>query len=227
MGQYYQIINIDKRERIHPHHLDNGAKLMEWCYVGNEMTNALMNKLRKDWRGDRVYIVGDYADLSDRSEYWANAYEEAITELNIADTVNHDGVKIDSLYKVGYADEDSEQYVKDISKDVCTKGSALRYIVNRKFGKYIDITHCPTSRTGINEEDGTLWNMYVHPLPLLIAMGNNRGGGDYRENSPGFEYVGSWCDSVRWIEVYEKTKEIHGFESMSEFMPNFGIKIYR
>ena len=30
MGQYHSVYNIDKKEAIHPHHLGDGAKLLEW-----------------------------------------------------------------------------------------------------------------------------------------------------------------------------------------------------
>ena len=33
----------------------------------------------------------------------------------------------------------------------------------------------------------------IHPLPLLTAVGNGRGGGDFHEGNTGFEVVGSWA----------------------------------
>lgn len=33
----------------------------------------------------------------------------------------------------------------------------------------------------------------IHPLPLLTAVGNGRGGGDFHEGNTGFEFVGAWA----------------------------------
>ena len=33
----------------------------------------------------------------------------------------------------------------------------------------------------------------IHPLPLLTAVGNDRGSGDFHEGNTGFEFVGLWA----------------------------------
>ena len=33
----------------------------------------------------------------------------------------------------------------------------------------------------------------IHPLPLLTAVGNDRGGGDFHEGNTGYENVGMWA----------------------------------
>ena len=38
-------------------------------------------------------------------------------------------------------------------------------------------------------DDGWL----IHPLPLLTAVGNDRGGGDFHDRNIGFEHVGIWA----------------------------------
>ena len=67
MGQYYKVINVDKKEFIHPHKFGCGLKLMEWCYIddkgeSNAFVSAMVYLLNNRWKGDRVYVVGDYAD---------------------------------------------------------------------------------------------------------------------------------------------------------------------
>lgn len=57
MGQYWLIGNITKKEKIEPMSF---RKLMEWCYVGNTMTNKLINLLQSKWKDDEIVIVGDY-----------------------------------------------------------------------------------------------------------------------------------------------------------------------
>ena len=68
MGQYYRAVNIDKKQYISPHSYDCGAKLMEFSYIdnkrkSNEFISTLHGLLNNEWKNDRVYLTGDYADL--------------------------------------------------------------------------------------------------------------------------------------------------------------------
>jgi hypothetical protein len=83
MGQYYYVVNLDKREYLHPHRLGNGLKLLEFGTSSCGTMTALALLLAdgngrgggdmatdKDpkaewigrWAGDRIVIAGDYAD---------------------------------------------------------------------------------------------------------------------------------------------------------------------
>lgn len=79
MGQYYIAVNLDKRQKIEPHAFNDGAKLMEFASAGGGMMTGLALLLANgngrgggdcrschpiigSWAGDRVVIVGDYAD---------------------------------------------------------------------------------------------------------------------------------------------------------------------
>lgn len=48
----------------------------------------------------------------------------------------------------------------------------------------------------------------VHPLPLLTALGNGRGGGDYRGND--IERVGTWA----WDEISVSGEPVNGFKEV-------------
>lgn len=82
MGQYYLIVNIDKKQYLHPHHFNEGLKLLEFGCSGEGTMTALalllsdgngqgggdlhtevkeFNKIIGSWAGDRVIIAGDYA----------------------------------------------------------------------------------------------------------------------------------------------------------------------
>lgn len=63
MGQYYKVVNIDKKEYMYS---DGGIKLMEWSYNRNPLVLNIMKKLANEWKGDRVFVVGDYALSGDR-----------------------------------------------------------------------------------------------------------------------------------------------------------------
>lgn len=88
MGQYFLIVNTDKREYLHPHRLGCGLKLWEIC--ANKALNVLGFLLRQSseggggdiqkdyknagrWAGDRIVIVGDYDD--------SKLYEKAKAEF--------------------------------------------------------------------------------------------------------------------------------------------------
>jgi len=81
MGQYHQPYNIDKKQFIHGHRIDNGLKLMEqvgfdkststalWLLLSNSNGrgggDARPHPLIGSWAGDRIIVQGDYAEPKD------------------------------------------------------------------------------------------------------------------------------------------------------------------
>jgi hypothetical protein len=85
MGQYHYLVNLDKKQFVHPHQIGNGLKLRE--QVGREYSTAtalvmLLAASSRDggrgggdfrarhplvgsWAGDRIAFVGDYAEKDD------------------------------------------------------------------------------------------------------------------------------------------------------------------
>ena len=81
MGQYYMtafMLDDGTVEVMHPHHYDNGLKLMEHSYVGNNYVNTVIQHLMD--RGIcRMAHVGDYSDdvidsMNGRKKYARKAY---------------------------------------------------------------------------------------------------------------------------------------------------------
>lgn len=81
MGQYYMIVNVDKKEYISPHDFDCGLKLMEFAnpvYTGKIMSALAIlladgngrgggdlysdNPIIGSWKFNRIVVTGDYAD---------------------------------------------------------------------------------------------------------------------------------------------------------------------
>jgi hypothetical protein len=80
MGQYYKIVNLDKKQYMEPWTFDDGAKLLEFGMSAEGTMTALAilladgngrgggdlndepNPLVGSWAGDRIVISGDYAD---------------------------------------------------------------------------------------------------------------------------------------------------------------------
>lgn len=79
MGQYHVITNLTKRAGYVPRSLGNGIKLMEFGADGFGAMGALVHLLNASWGGDRIAIVGDYAEAGDLS---AEATEEAGTSAD-------------------------------------------------------------------------------------------------------------------------------------------------
>lgn len=80
MGQYYKIVNADQRQFMHPHHMGAGLKAIEivtsWsvpaALVGliavdpnNQPADLANNKDTGRWAGDRILLIGDYAENTD------------------------------------------------------------------------------------------------------------------------------------------------------------------
>lgn len=87
MGQYYTIINLDKKEFLHPHKFGDGLKLLEFGMSAQGTMTALAVLLAEgngrgggdlrvepdcpvadlvgSWSRDRIVVAGDYADSED------------------------------------------------------------------------------------------------------------------------------------------------------------------
>lgn len=61
MGEYYNWVNVDRKEYISPGDFDYGAKIQESLCRGkeNELLCALRDLLSKEWVGDHVFWMGD------------------------------------------------------------------------------------------------------------------------------------------------------------------------
>lgn len=103
MGQYFIIVNLDKKEFIHPHAFKDGLKLLEFGYSGRGTMTALALLLRKssetgggDWRphagdgknhsvgswaGDSIVVIGDYDEsglYQDASDTYKDVSEQIL-----------------------------------------------------------------------------------------------------------------------------------------------------
>jgi hypothetical protein len=71
MGQYFKMVNLDKKEYLHPHKFGEGMKLFEFGCGGSGLMaglNLLLSSGNGDeslegrWAGDRIVCIGDYAE---------------------------------------------------------------------------------------------------------------------------------------------------------------------
>lgn len=85
MGQYYRVLNITKKEFIHPHKFGDGMKLLEFgaSAEGTMCALALLlaegngrgggdidssNPIIGSWARGQIVVAGDYADAESGSE---------------------------------------------------------------------------------------------------------------------------------------------------------------
>ena len=177
MGQYYTIVNIDKKEFIIPEDYKNTYKLMDHSYIGNELVGAVLNILNNEWKGDRVIWAGDYAD--------------------------EEGELFGFKYKLYDVKENNFRKTKPTSINI--NEQRKYFLVNELKKEFVDISKC--------EENGL--GLIVSPT-ILFALGNGRGGGDYREDNE--LLVGSWAgEPIATTKDYDKLIEEGYTELTSKF----------
>lgn len=134
-------------------------------------------------------IDGEYtmAKLTEHS-WWKNPLMIAISEMFYQ--------KQGRLIWCGdYAEDDEVRYTNMTVKEIWDKGAGLKatnfnfdnlYLCNHERKQYLDLAKYKKKST---DKDG--W--CLHPLSLLTAVGNGRGGGDYHDCYPNFNKIGIWA----------------------------------
>lgn len=111
-----------------------------------------------------------------------------------------------NLYNVALTNYDKVTPVKLKGSYVDNFNKEYTIILNLNKMEYVDTMKCPNVNGWI-----------IHPLPLLVADGNGRGGGDYWPYSEHDEnYVGSWAGDR--ISVLKLGENMSGYK---EIFPNF------
>jgi len=91
MGQYYYPVSLDKKEYLLSHDYDNGLKLMEHSYIGNNFMNAIERLLIPGgaWYKTKILWAGDYADHEPGYAKTKDGYD-----VNIYSIIYKEGTKI-------------------------------------------------------------------------------------------------------------------------------------
>ena len=164
MGQYFRFCSIDKKKSISPFDFNNGLKLMEHSWLGNDYVGAAMFLISKGqpFYGDKIIWAGDYAE---------NEFE------NSKDIGQN-------LYNLCYENK------IDIIVDV-KKVKKLRYIVNLDTKEYVAICKSLVSEIWVDSTTNKKHLFRIHPLPLLTCDGNGNGLGDFMGKDPN-NLIGKW-----------------------------------
>ena len=181
MGQYYRPYLKGERDVVTlvSWDYDNGAKLMEHSWLGNEFINAVLFLLFDEKR--KVGWIGDYSlDAGCNPE---------IYEVCWGDNAQKSLIVTPPQY---FADDDG----------IVGEG----YLINHTKKEYIDYKEYQK----LAERNG--W--CVNPLPLLTAIGNGLGGGDYYKKNVNADLVGYW-----YLDELEFSINLHppkGYANMTE-----------
>ena len=198
MGQYYEIINITKKERIKE---ENYCwKLMEFSYVGNIKVDQLWVALSDEWKNDTVLVCGDY--FSSEGDADCNPCAAELERLA--------GVEPGCLWD--FANDSYNERNFDTAK-------VPNYAVNPNTKQYVDRNHVQLNDwyTEGTEKKAVTYGYFIDPLSLLLTAGNGQGGGDYRGNN--IDLVGSWVkDSQAVYTVYQKSEIPADY---TELIPDF------
>ena len=194
MGQYYRGVILGKTSKrkkkvivkkaycCYAH--GNGAKLMEHSYVGNWYVKAYEQALGGKFYGYPFVWVGDYADEMFNTDVYTKAHEfiDDVTKRKAKKKGYYlNGFVFEKLCKDGFIEkgDESDFVEKVITKDNADKVDTFKYIINLDKKEVVAMPE-------FKEDD---WA--IHPLPLLCASGNGRGGGDYHGIND--EMVGIWA----------------------------------
>ena len=116
MGEYFRIVNLDKKEYIDPHECEGGTKFWE-VVVNQRMPQFLayiLNNYDGIWAGDRITIIGDY----DETQYFAGVENSTIYQLCINQNAPDFDESFERLNK--YRKENGHEPVKesDLFKEI-------------------------------------------------------------------------------------------------------------
>jgi len=180
MGQYYRPLLISKdgaKRSALAHTFDNGLKLMEHSWVGNNFVNAVLHEMVN--KPTRLAWLGDYSDSAVEEECnLGGGYITSVSEfLKMFNYLWGEDCAPNDL------PGDSPTFKLDREHADC-------YIVNLTKRCYIDMEQYVKRNIHKPPYDDHEW--CVHPLPLLTALGNGMGGGDYR-GEEGKDNIGSWA----------------------------------
>jgi hypothetical protein len=195
MGQYYKAVILDKdtnpNEKIVVKQAFSsydygwiGAKLMEHSYVGNRFVQAVEYALYHYYDGHPFVWCGDYSDgicgvdVYGEASEWMDKNKEEFALANGYTRVEN------ASYGIEW--EKDGKCVGMIEKIPYEKFETYKYIINYDKKQFIRIPEKS------NKKDKNGYPILtIHPLPLLCADGNQRGGGDYYGRNE--KLVGAWA----------------------------------
>ena len=222
MGQYWKpvIENSDGvRYSIDSHDFDNGLKILEHSYIGNELPSIIMYKIYNNPM--HVTWVGDYTD--DRKvgkEIEGPIGSDLWKDKSVIYFTNRKSLP-DYMIEI-YNNEKDTRKTEEIPDDELEhilscfdKFSIQKYsLVNHTLKERVDMAEYIKKPKASNSRHRNYPDLIIHPLPLLVAAPSmGEGGGDYHEDyATCFDKVGSW--SWDMISVMKTEDVPKGFKKL-------------
>lgn len=179
MGQYYMAVVIDP-DKGKPLIGDSRGclKLTEHSWIGNDFVEGVFQHLYET--PCRVAWLGDYSDSAVRDMDYVDFGDGYITD--------HDQFMV--YYKGVF--ENSANNNNLLAPTVTpTDNHKGQYLVNLTKNEFLDVEKYITRSTIHPKWDTSGEPWCLHPLPLLTAVGNGQGGGDYYGQN--MKDVGIWA----------------------------------
>ena len=197
MGQYFKALCLDKKQCLYSWDFENGAKLMEHSWRGNNYVEIVVNHLAPGgpWHKKRLVWAGDYADEGKFLDikFSKKDIEKLSNELvNVLDMPQEEMLSHYNLYNV------ASICFNRVKPVITEEPSAISYnvFVNHSKKEFFEFDKRSDTLDKLGDDDEWL----VHPLPLLVCDGNGRGGGDYCGSDPE-ELVGHWAGDIISTEL--------------------------
>ena len=192
MGQYYHIILKRKGEKtVHAYDRTiDGEYTMAKLMEHSWYLNPMVNAICEKLyhKPSHIAWVGDY-------------YNETEEEKE--------------LWKLAYGTKGNKRKYEMLHGTEFTLNG--RYIVNHTKKLILDCWQYLADSIRQNPDE-QYYSWVVHPLPLLVALGNGRGGGDYRgKDNINVDEVGTWAWDVLEIVEYEDLEQLEksGYQKYS------------
>lgn len=136
------------------------------------------------WQNPFVNAFSEFLHNEPRRMIWCGDYADEPNDFNFSNcsafyVPSYGEVWGDSVSAIGVASTD---FTLD-----------CKFLLNHDTKQFVDLDEYK-----VNSIDKHGW--IIHPLPLLTAIGNGRGGGDFHEGNTGFEFVGLWAWQLISIE---------------------------
>lgn len=179
MGQYYKPINIESMEWVYSHDYGDGLKLMEHSYVGNKFVGVVMQLMTKGNRWHKKPIV------------WCGDY------------YNDEGEEPYYSYLQPYHKLEPDECMDDNKQ----KRAILINHTKKEYARFYSFPLDELKKQIVDRLEGNK-EWVINPLPLLTALGNGRGGGDYEGTD--MDKIGIWAGDVLSVEfdIPEGFKEL-------------------
>lgn len=176
MGEYFEWINVDKKERLEMGAFGSGFKVMEPCWVGNKDIDAVCTLMSGRRRGDLVIFCGDYClewpDTSVEGLRKKEEYGSVLLDWAEEEFVNITGIFKDAegLTYMVYGDDDRDEAPCEGPFD--TDIEHRRFVVNHTKLVYYDRTRTPIRCIWPHQLGGDERIMRFDPFPALFAKSN-------------------------------------------------------